>query len=307
MRKTGHILLVVAMLFVQHLMGQHSPLTSQYLFNGLLINPAYAGSRDALAANLTSRHQWVGLEGAPVTQFLSAHAPIARRKIGLGMIIYNDRIGVSQETGVFSNYAYRVRFKKGKLSFGIGAGFTMLRSQLTTLNLQQSTDISFSANTRNALRPNFSTGAYYYTKDWFVGLSSPFLIINRYTPSNDGWSLSQSKGDLQPMLTGGYVFKLSHDIKLKPTTMIRYRLNSGIQADLSTNLILKEKLWIGASYRTGDAFVASLEVLPSPQWRIGYAYDMGLSRLRASHMGSHEVMLQYEFGYRIRVKDPRFF
>ena len=287
--------------------AQHTPLTSQYLFNGLTINPAYAGSRDALAANLTYRHQWVGFDGAPITQILSVHAPMGRRKLGMGLLIYNDRIGVSQETGLFSNYAYRLRFRGGKLSFGIGAGLTMLRSQWSTLALQQANDQSFNYDTRSAIRPNFSTGAYYYNKTWFVGVSAPFLILHRYEPSQEGWNLSQSKGDLQPMLTGGYVFNITRDAKLKPTTLLRYRMSSGVQADISTNLILKDKVWLGASYRTGDAFVASLEVLPTPQWRLGYAYDLGLSKLLAHHRGSHEVMLQYEFGYRIRVKDPRYF
>ena len=97
------------------------------------------------------------------------------------------------------------------------------------------------------------------------------------------------------------------DVVLKPTSLIRYRVSSGIQADLSTNLILKDKVWLGASYRTGDAFVASLEVLPTAQWRLGYAYDLGLSSISRYHNGSHELMLQYEFGYRIRVKHPRYF
>ena len=307
MRSTRHILALTGLLIGSCLYGQHTPLTSQYLFNGLVINPAYAGSRDALAANLTYRHQWVGFEGAPVTQMLSVHAPIGRRKLGLGLLVYNDRIGVSQETGLFSNYAYRIRFRKGKLAFGLGAGFTMLRSQWSSVALQQTNDLSFATDTRSAFRPNFSTGAFYHHKKWFAGVSMPFLILHRYTSGNEGWTLTESKADLQPMATGGYVFELTPELKLKPSTLIRYRTSSGVQADLSTNLILKDRIWIGASYRTGDAFVASLEVLPTAQWRLGYAYDLGLSRLASYHQGSHDIMVQYEFGYRIRVKDPRYF
>lgn len=307
MRSTRHILALTGLLIGSCLCGQHTPLTSQYLFNGLVINPAYAGSRDALAANLTYRHQWVGFEGAPVTQMLSVHAPIGRRKLGLGLLVYNDRIGVSQETGLFSNYAYRIRFRKGKLAFGVGAGFTMLRSQWSSVALQQTNDLSFATDTRSAFRPNFSTGAFYHHKKWFAGVSMPFLILHRYTAGNEGWTLTESTADLQPMATGGYVFELTPELKLKPSTLIRYRTSSGVQADLSTNLILKDRIWIGASYRTGDAFVASLEVLPTAQWRLGYAYDLGLSRLASYHQGSHGIMVQYEFGYRIRVKDPRYF
>lgn len=307
MRYQHHILGLVATFLTVMSYGQHTPLTSQYLFNGLVINPAYAGSRDALAANLTYRHQWAGFDGAPVTQMLSVHAPMGRRKLGLGVMLYNDRIGVSQETGLLTNYAYRVRFRNGKLSLGLGAGVTMMRGDWTSLAIQQSNDNVFSSNTRNAVRPNFSAGAYYYTKTWFVGASSPFMLAHQYNAGSEGWNLSENKADLEPMVTGGYVFRINADTKLKPTTLIRYRVSSGVQADLSTNLILKDKVWLGASYRTGDAFVASLEVLPTAQWRLGYAYDLGLSSFSRYHNGSHELMLQYEFGYRIRVKDPRYF
>jgi type IX secretion system PorP/SprF family membrane protein len=305
--KPHYILALASLLITTRALGQHTPLTSQYLFNGLAINPAYAGSRDALTANLTYRHQWAGFEGAPVTQMASVHSPLGKRKLGLGFMVYNDRIGVSQETGIFSNYAYRMKLGRGKLAMGIGAGFTMLRSQWTNLVIQQASDLVFAGDTRSAFRPNFSTGAYYYTKQWFIGLSAPFLILHRYNVGNEGWRISETKADLQPMLTGGYLFNLSRDVKLKPSTLVRYRISSGVQADLSTNLILKDKVWVGVSYRTGDAMIASLEVLPTPQWRVGYAYDMGLSRLAAYHNGAHELMVQYEFGYRIRVKDPRYF
>lgn len=307
MRKQLRVISLACVLSAVVSSGQHTPLTSQYLFNGLVINPAYAGSRDALAANLTYRHQWAGFEGAPVTQLLSVHSPFGRRKLGAGLLVYNDRIGVSQETGVFTNNAYRIRFRKGKLAFGVGAGLTFLRSAWTQVAIQQANDVAFSVDQRSAVRPNFSGGMFYHTNTWFVGLSSPFLMLHRYPAGKEGFSLSEARADLQPMLTGGHLLEITHDLKLKPSALIRYRRSSGVQADLSTNLILKERLWLGASYRTGDAMIASVEVLPTPQWRIGYAYDLGISSLRTSHQGSHEVLLQYEFGYRIRVKDPRYF
>ena len=287
--------------------GQHTPLTSQYLFNGLLINPAYAGSRDALTANITHRQQWVGFDGAPITQVMSLHSPIGRTKMGLGMVLYNDHIGVSNETGLFSNFAYRIRFPQGKLSFGIGAGISMLRADWSQVALQDQNDQSFAGQTSAAIRPNFSGGAYYYTKTWYVGASMPFALVHSYDLVNPGYNLAQERFDMQPMLTGGYVLELNDDIKLKPTTLIRYRLESGVQADISSNVIYKEKVWVGLSYRTGDALIGMVEFLPTPQWRFGYSYDMGLSAIRPYHNGSHELMVQYEFGYRIRVRDPRYF
>lgn len=307
MNRARHLLFGLSLLAATCVTGQHTPLTSQYLFNGLLINPAYAGSRDALAANLTNRMQWVGFEGAPLTQIASVHAPVNKRKVGVGAVLFNDRIGVSNETGLFTNYAYRMRVPGGRLALGLGAGFTVLHGAWHRVALQESDDIVFAGPTRSAVRPNFSTGAYYYTKTWFVGASAPFVLAHRYNVAGEGYLISDTRADLQPMLTGGTLFELSRDMKLKPSALLRYRMESGVQADLSANLILQDKVWLGLSYRTGDAAVAMVEVLPTPQWRIGYAYDLGVSRLRRHHFGSHELMVQYEFGFRIRVRDPRYF
>jgi len=302
------ILLLIAWAFAAECAGQHTPLTSQYLFNGLVINPAYAGSRDVLSATLTHRQQWVGFEGAPVTQTLGLHAPIKRSPVGLGIMIYNDRIGVSNETGILTNYAYRIRMpNKAKLALGFGAGFSLYRAKWTQVAITDGNDASFAADTRGAIRPNFSAGALYQNKVWYVGASVPFLLAHRYDMVNREYRLANEKLDFQPMLTGGYLFILNDEFKLKPTSLLRYRLETGLQGDVSANLIYRDKVWLGASVRTGDSIIGMLEVLPTPQWRVGYAYDVGISSLRPYHRGSHELLVQYEFGYRIRVRDPRYF
>jgi type IX secretion system PorP/SprF family membrane protein len=287
--------------------AQHTPITSQYLFNGLLINPAYAGSRDALTANLTHRQQWLGFDGAPVTQLFSVHAPVKSRKIGLGLQVFNDRIGVSRESGFMTSYAYRLKFPHGRLSLGLGAGFNVSRSNWHELDLQQHNDMVFQQMDRSIVRPNFSTGAFYYSSNSFIGISLPFLLKQRPMQPPEGSTTYNRMVNMQPMLFGGHVFKLKEDLKLKPSMLLRYTEAGGMQGDLSTNLIIREVVWIGASYRSNDAVVAMLEVLPTPQWRIGWSYDMGTSAIRHHHKGSHELMVQYEFGYRIRVRDPRYF
>ena len=307
MRTARPILILCGLLLAGLCRGQHTPLTSQYLFNGLVINPAYAGSRDALAVNLTHRQQWVGFDGAPVTQMISIHAPLARRKIGLGLLLYNDHVGVSNETGVFTNYAYRIRMPKGKLSLGIGAGFTVLRANWSEVSLQNDNDQAFNGTTNAAPRPNFSAGAYYYSKTLFVGASLPFILTHRYQLNGEAYRFDQERLDAEPMITSGCLLKLSRELKLKPSILVRYRLDSGVQGDISSNLIIKDKVWAGVSYRTGDAVIGMIQVLPTPQWRLGYSYDLGLSAIRSYNHGSHELMLQYEFGYRIRVRDPRYF
>ena len=307
MRHKGYIALLVLLMQAFALHGQHSPLTSQYLFNGLLINPAYAGSRDALTANLTHRQQWAGFSGAPVTQLMSLHAPVNRSNVGLGLILFNDRIGVSNESGLMTNYAYRLRLPKGKLAFGIGGGFSVVRGEWNTVAIQDPQDALFAEPTRSTFNPNFSSGVYYYNSTWFIGASLPFVLSHRYSTQGDGAWVQDMRGNVQAMLTSGYLVTITPDVKLKPSVMMRYRPGTIPQGDLSMNVILREKLWIGASYRTNDAVIAMIEVLPTQQWRLGYSYDMGVSALRSHHMGSHEIMVQYEFGYRIHVRDPRYF
>lgn len=308
MRHPLPVLLIAVAAAAADSQGQHTPLTSQYLFNGLSINPAYAGSRDVLSATLTHRQQWVGFEGAPVTQTVALHAPVRRSPVGLGLLLYNDRIGVSNETGILSNYAYRMRMpNKAKLALGFGAGLTLRRAQWSQVAVVESGDPSFAGDTRGALRPNFSAGALYQAKAWYAGVSVPFLLAHRYNVAEGVYRLADQRLDLQPMLTGGYVFTLNDEMKLKPTTLLRYRLESGLQGDLSANFIYRDKFWLGASWRSGDSVIGMVEVLPTPQWRFGYAYDMGYSAINPYHRGSHELLLQYEFGYRIRVRDPRYF
>lgn len=287
--------------------GQHTPLTSQYLFNGLLINPAYAGSRDALTANMTWRNQWVGMEGAPSTQALSVHSPLTRRKFGVGLLLVNDQIGVSRQTGVFANYAYRIRFKKAKLQLGVGGGVSMLQADYTAVQLGEAGDVAYGNDVRGALVPNFSAGGFYWTKKYFIGVSMPFFLAHTFDPATEKWRSLSRSSQYQPMLFTGMVHAFNKDLKLKPAMLVRYQVASGIQADLSCHAVYKERLWAGISWRTSDAIVLMFEVLPTPQWRLGYAYDIGISGLAPYHGGSHELMLQYEFGYRIRVRDPRYF
>ncbi len=287
--------------------AQHTPLTSQYLLNGLLINPAYAGTRDAFTANLSWRQQWVGFDGAPSTQLMSAHSPINRTNLAVGIILMTDQIGVSRETGALANFAYRIPFRRGKLHMGVGVGATLLQADWTSVALQDRNDMQFSTNTNGVLQPNFSAGAFYYKKNYFFGASVPFVMSHGFDPESASWTIRTNAAQLQPMVTGGYVFKLNRELKLKPSTLIRYQIASGVQADLNANLIIKDRIWTGISYRTMDALVGSFEVVPTSQWRLGYAYDLGLSDLTPYHRGTHELTVQYEFGKRLQVRDPRYF
>ncbi|MBK8583141.1 MAG: type IX secretion system membrane protein PorP/SprF [Flavobacteriales bacterium] len=303
--RTIAFVLVIGM--AGQLVAQHTPITTQYLFNGLLINPAYAGSRDALTANLTWRKQWVGFDGAPETQVLSVHSPLTGKKLALGLLVTNDGIGISKQTGVMTNYAYRVKLGTGKLSFGIGADFKTGRYEWTAVRTTDEGDAQFAADGPATTRADFSGGAYWYSKKYFVGLSIPTLP--RSITINDSSRTNTTSGlaFTQPMLTGGLLLKTGTDFKLKPSFLLRKLGGGPVSGDLSLNVIYQDRFWLGASWRKDDALSLMLEVLPTPQFRVGYAYDLGLGTLAAYHQGSHELMLQYEFGFHVKARDPRFF
>lgn len=307
MKRARPFLSACALLCAALLHAQHTPITSQYLFNGLLINPAYAGSRDALTANLTYRRQWIGFAGAPETQVLSVHSPLTSKNVGLGLLVYNDRIGVSRETGVLTNYAYRMRFRKGKLAFGLGAGMKLLQANWSAVRTTTSGDAEFAVDSRGVVQPNFSAGAYYYNKRWSFGLSLPFVLSHTYDSDSERWRPAPGTGHYQPMLMAATVMKLGGALKLKPSTLLRFTAAGMAQADVNANLIYHDHFWLGVSYRTEDAVGLSFEVLPTKQFRVGYAYDLGINALSTYHNGSHELMLQYEFGYRVRARDSRYF
>ena len=289
--------------------GQHSPITSQYLFNGLLINPAYAGSRDALAATLSYRQQWVGFEGAPQTAIATLHTPLSKKRIALGMTVFNDQIGVTKETGVFTNYSYRMPVgNKAKLAFGLGFGMSLLQANWSDVRIQNTTDEEFFTDETTRARPNFSAGAYYYSrKKYFVGLSIPFFLSHSYNENVSMWQIEHDARSYEPMLTAGFLTELNRDFKLKPSFLLRYDNNSLLQADISANLIVKDRFWTGVSYRTKDAIIGMFEVMANDQIRIGYSYDLSISDLSPYEKGSHEIMLQYEFGFRILTHNPRYF
>ena len=302
-------ILPLLLLFTLVVTAQHSPITSQYLFNGLLINPAYAGSRDALSTTLTYRQQWVGFTGAPKTTLATIHTPLDKKKIALGLTFFDDRIGVTRETGVFTNYAYRIPVgNKAKLSFGLGVGISFLQADWSEVQTTNIGDQEFITDESTQARPNFSAGIYYYAREkFFAGLSVPFLLSHSYNDAVDIWQIDSDIRSYEPMFTTGYLHKINRDFKMKPSILVRYDNNSLIQADFNLNLIIKDKVWAGVSYRTKDAFIGMFEVMATDQIRFGYSYDLSISELAPFERGSHEIMLQYEFGYRILTHNPRYF
>jgi type IX secretion system PorP/SprF family membrane protein len=286
--------------------SQHFPIYSQYMLNGLVINPAYTGSRDVLSTTLMYRNQWVGFEGAPVTALLGAHMPLRNKAVALGLLLVEEKIGFTNNISCFGNYAFRLNTGKGKLSFGFKVGFEMLNEDQSKI-VTQNADNVFINSDRSYFLPNFGFGTYYYTSDFFIGASIPEFLSYR----EQGGKNFEPYNDLRNynfLITSGMLFRLTNSVKIKPSTLLRYQINSTLQYDLNCNVILfNDNLWIGASYRQKEAIVGILEYQINPQLRIGYSYDYSLGPISNYNSGSHEIMVRYEFKYKINAINPRYF
>ena len=288
--------------------AQQDPMYTQYMYNTLSVNPAYAGSRDALSLTGLFREQWIGIDGAPSTQSFVMHSPIYSDNMGLGLSVVNDRIGPIHQTMLFADYSYSIQTTdNAKLAFGLKAGVNLLQADLTGLRSTQSGDQAI-YNVDNRLLPNVGVGVYYYSDKGYVGLSAPKLLQQRIA-SYDNGNLTQDVERRHYFLIGGYVFDLSESIKFKPSFLVKAVQGAPLSVDLSGNFFFNDKLGIGLAHRFDDSFSGLLQYYVTPQFRIGYAYDFTMTELRHYNSGSHELMVGYDFNFidDTRIRSPRFF
>ncbi len=280
------------------LMAQQDYHFTQFNFNKLAINPAYGGTDNLISLTSMYRRQWSGLEGAPQTATFSAHAPVFHNRIGLGLLVYDDRIGVTHDIGVMTTYSYKVPLGSSVLSLGLQAGLLNHRTSLTELNPLTSGDLAFSQNI-SGLYPNAGAGVYWYMPGKaFAGLSIPRLIEHELkdvapeAPENSHLSRHS-------YLMGGYIFTVNRNLKLRPSALMKYagpsQFSAPVSAEFNLAALLIERIWIGASWRSEDAIGAMMEFQISDQFMMGYSYDYGISSIASFHGGSHEVMIRYEF------------
>jgi type IX secretion system PorP/SprF family membrane protein len=280
---------------------------SQYMFNTLAFNPAYAGSAELLNISALYRAQWVGFEGAPQTQTLTGHSALKNRSLAVGGSLYNDVLGPEQRFGFYANFAYRILFRKSKLSFGVSAGFDIFQGKFTSLDIIDQNDVAFASDVKGKFMPNVGFGAYYYSKTFYVGLSSPKLIQNSIYEAVDG-TPTNGKQLMSFYVTAGYVFTLNRDVKFKPAFLFKFTKNAPAQLDINLNFLFIEKFWIGAMYRHNAAWGILLQYQINDQLRFGYSLDFSTYELQIYNNGTHEFMLSYDFGYnRTRIRSPRYF
>ncbi len=315
--KTKTVALASLLFFTAtHVKAQYDALFTQYMFNEVFINPAYAGSKEAMSATLLHRQQWVNFPGRPVTTSFSLHGPIQGNKMGLGLSILNEKIGVTNRNLIYASYAYRIKFDdKSTLAMGLMGGLDQQQNRLYTLKLSNEAgapvDPQF-GNTPNVVAPNFGAGLYYTTKNLYVGLSIPRMVDNKVRFGNDGSSTIRTTkvapSKFTYYLTAGYLFTIDEEFKLKPTVMLKAVQNAPLQVDLGANLLIKDMIWAGLSYRSGSSMAVILGMQVNKQFLVSYSYDYGLNKIQKYSAGSHEIVLNYLFSFTGRkVITPRYF
>lgn len=301
------LLPALLLLFSHNAKAQFEPQFTQYMFNEMFINPAYAGSREHIALTALYRNQWVGIDGAPVTQTFSGHTPLRNNRIGVGLTVMNEDIGVTHDLSVFGNYAYRIPIGTGTFSMGLQAGLINHQEQLLEVKTQDLNDNSF-LGTPKITVPNAGFGTYYSTKTFYVGLSVPRLLQNK-VDAVSGKSVNNVEfGYWHYYLMGGYVHPITENIKLKPTFMVKAVTGAPVVADLGLHVLFNEAFWIGGSYRTSDSWAAVVQFQITHQLRLGYSYDYTTTELQRFNSGTHEITLGYDFSFnKNKVVTPRYF
>jgi type IX secretion system PorP/SprF family membrane protein len=294
MIKFGKYLAVALLLFlITGAYAQQKPVFSQYYFNPLALNPAFAGSQNEFSTLALYRNQWVNLDGAPKLITFSANSGIRNRPIGLGILLSNETIGVHSDFSLYLSYAYRIKFPVGTLSMGIQAGFSELKSDFSKLTLLNTNDPNLTG-ILNKFNPNFGTGFFWETKNFYAGISVPYLI-NSKVFDNPAVQLSEAGSKRYYYLVAARVFELSSRLKVKPETLIRYQEGAPLGIDMNLKAVLDQKIGLGFIYRSGDALITTFEFQLMDNLRIGYAYEWTLTTLNKFSKGSHEIMINYRF------------
>lgn len=300
-------ILLVVLLFVSasYSYAQQDPMYTQYMFNLSSVNAAAIGRGDNVQLMMVDRFQWAGFDGAPKTISLTADVPIKFFNSGAGLTYIYDQIGVEQTNSLYLDYAYHINVgEKLKLGMGIKAGFKAYSANFTSMDIDDDTDTQYASNIYGDIMPNFGLGLFLYAKNYYVGISSPKLVNHKYEGTDD-----VSGGEERHyFVVGGYVLPINQDLVFKPALSLKFVNGAAPSFDITANFLFKDLLWGGIGYRSGDAITVLTQVKFLKQFRVGYAYDISVSKIRNASSGSHEIMLSYEFkSVKDKMKSPRYF
>jgi len=286
------IVLLTILFFLKESKAQQDALYSQYMFNPMAINPAYAGTRNTLSGILLRRNQWAGINGAPTTNSLAVHSPIKGKNFALGFNLASDKSGPTTSTTLLGTYAYHLNLGKGKLSFGLRGGFYAFELRNNELNYTNNQDKEL-VNYKS-IAPNFDFGTYYHTDKFYAGIS-----VNHLSNGKVKFKGTAETYDLNRhfMAFAGKAIVISPDLVIKPSFNLKYTAASPLNYDINTSVLFQKVFWIGASYRSSVSSIneASLVFITeyniNESLRIGYSYDFNLGVIKRYNSGSHEVFI----------------
>jgi type IX secretion system PorP/SprF family membrane protein len=297
--------IILVFLFALQMQAQQDPQYTQYMYNMNVINPAYAGSYDGVAIGLLYRSQWVGLDGSPNTATFDISSPVGKR-VGVGLSFINDEIGPVIENNLYADFSYTLPLGgENKLAFGIKAGATFHDIGLVDLEATDPNDPLLKDNINQAT-PNVGAGVYLYQPNkYYVSLSMPNMLKSVHLNEN-GYKIGSET--LHVFAAAGYVFSLSDNVKLKPSTMVRMAVDAPVSFDVNANVFMYDLVEVGVGYRLEDSFSAMVNFLITPNLRIGYAYDMIVSDLDVATNASHEIFINFDIPLLKKVsRSPRYF
>ena len=285
--------LTLLLLVLQYCRAQQQPMFSQYMFNMLNINPAFAGGREVGSATLLLRNQWLGFDGAPVTGAFSYDGLLRNRNVGLGVQVYFDQIGIEKTTGFQGFYSYKIPFNESTLSLGLSFGALNYRANLAAANGFQPDPLTQSVI--NSILPTAGFGAFYAKRNWYIGLSSPALFKTKGSlQKGNDFKVAGAEGNY--FLTAGALIEVNPDVELKPSFLLRATGGAPLQADINLMAWMNDVFGAGFSYRHKSAIVGLMEFQVSPQLRIGYSFDYNIKNFIPYNKGTHELMFRFEFG-----------
>lgn len=302
---------LIVLLFTIVSSAQQDAQYTQYMYNTIVVNPAYAGSRQSMSIFALHRNQWVGVDGAPVTNSFSINTPINESKVGLGLSVVNDRIGIATENNIAADFSYTIPASETyKISFGLKASANLLSLDFSKLDYQPGDPNQYQDDIDNKFSPNIGVGFYLHSDKSYIGISAPNLIkTEHFEESANSDSTSRIATErINYYLIAGHVFDLNPSLKLKPSLQTKYVQGAPLQVDVSANFLINEKFVAGLAYRWSAAMSAMVGFQATDSWFIGYGYDFDTTDFAKYNSGSHEIFLRYElFKEYDKIISPRFF
>ena len=290
MKKHLQLLLVALVIFTGSSVAQQRPIQSLYMFDPLVINPAYAGTQVQLSATAIYRNQWVNLEGAPKTFTASIHSGFLKSKMGLGIVLGSDQIGVHNDISAYAVYSYKIQLNRNwSMSMGLQGGFNYLETDYNKLTLKNPGDPNL-AGTTSKFNPNVGAGVFLRSKKVYIGFSVPYMINNKVVDINANTEAEQHR---YYYLQAGTSKSLGPNVMFIPSALFRFQESAPVSFDINGTFVFYKAVGLGASYRLNEGVVALFELQITESFHMGYAYDFTISDLNRVSLGSHEIMVNY--------------